>query len=236
VAALKFFLKVYKSVDLAVNPLLDLFSKGAQNLAPLPREKNEIWNPEMVLSWIWSQPLPTPFLSCAREVIALLLLATGWHVDDNWKLRNNVQVSQDGAVLWFAERRKCKIKGKFSVSQNVGRFSSCERICPIQVVLRFCNQATRFRKDENFLFISSTGKCASKDTMRHWIVLILSQAGIKDSAGSCGLATTSLACEHKRSIDAIMSSALWSSENTFRRFYHRSVLPVSAPLNLMGGD
>jgi site-specific recombinase XerD len=236
VAALKFFLTIYKRVDLAENPLLDMFSKGAQNLAPLPREKNEIWNPETVLSWIQSQPLPTSFLSCVREATVLLLLATGWRVDDIWKLKNEVNVSQDGAVFWFAEKRKCKIKGKFTVSQNVGRFSSCERICPIRAVLRFQDRAARLRKDENFLFISSTGKRASKDTLRQWIILILSQAGIKDSAGSCRSATTSLACERKRSIDEIMSSAGWSSESTFRRFYHRKVLSVSAPLNLMGGD
>jgi hypothetical protein len=36
VSALKFFLRIYNRLDLVNNPLLDTFSKGAQNLAPMP--------------------------------------------------------------------------------------------------------------------------------------------------------------------------------------------------------
>jgi site-specific recombinase XerD len=236
VAAIKFFLKVYKRLDLCEDPLLDMFSKGAQNLAPLPRDKCEIWNPTTVLDWIKSQSLPTSFLSCARETLVLLLLATGWRVDDVWKLSNRVNVREDAATFFFVERRKCKIKGKFTLSQHVGRFLECERLCPIRALIRFQEKATKIRKDEKFLFISSTGSRASKDTLRHWVEFILSKAGITDSAGSCRSATTSAACERKRSIDDIMNSAGWSSENTFRRFYHRQVMKAHVPLNLLNTE
>jgi hypothetical protein len=220
-------------VDLAEHPLIDLFSKGAQNLAPLPREKTEIWNPETVLEWLKTQPLPSSFLQCAREAIVLILLETGWRVDDVWKLSGWVEFSNVAATFFFAERRKCKIKGKFTLSQSVGRFSSCTRVCPVEATIRFCAKAKKIRKDEKFLFISSTGKRASKDTLKHWVELILLQAGIQASAGSCRSASTSAACERKRSINDILSSAGWSSENTFRRFYDRKVLSAQEPLNLM---
>ncbi len=42
VAAVKFFLKIYKRLDLVDSPLIDMFSKGAQNLAPIPQEKTTI--------------------------------------------------------------------------------------------------------------------------------------------------------------------------------------------------
>jgi integrase len=236
VAALKFFLKVYRRLDLVENPLLDMFSKGAQNLAPIPREKNEIWNPATVLNWIESQPLPVSFLPCAREALILLLLATGWRVDDVWKLSCSVTFSEDAAVFSFVEKRQCKIKGKFTSSQAVGCFKTCERICPIKAVKRFQVCANDSRSDGTFLFISSTGKRASKDTLRKWAELILLQAGIRASAGSCRSASTSAACEKRRSIDDIMKSAGWSSENTFRKFYHRTVLPAHAPLNLLSKE
>ncbi len=236
VAALKFFLKIYKRVDLTTNPLLDMFSKGAQNLAPLPWEKAEIWNPTTVLDWIQSQPVPSDFLSCARGALILLLLSTGWRVDDVWKLSNRVSVTPEAAVFFFEEKRKCKIKGKFTVSQTVGWFSTNERLCPIRATLSFREKASVFRKDLRFLFVSSTGNRASKDTLRQWVIWTLSKAGISDSAGSCRSASTSAACARKRSIDEIMSSAGWSSETTFQRFYHRKILPAHAPLNLLDAE
>jgi hypothetical protein len=101
---------VYRRLDFVESPLIDLFAKGAQNLAPLPREKNTIWDPEKVLLWITGQDLPSSFLQSAREAAILLLLATGWRVDDLWKLKNLVKFSDGNAVFFFAERRKCKKK------------------------------------------------------------------------------------------------------------------------------
>ncbi len=233
VAALKFFLKVYKRLDLVASPLINMFSKGAQNLAPIPREKSNIWNPETVLSWLDTQPIPSSFLQCAREAVVSLLLATGWRFDDVWKLDFKVQFSDVSATFFFAQRRKCKIKGKVTTSQEVSNFPSRERVCPVRAVQRFLEHAASIRKNHEFLFISSLGERVSKDTLRKWIERVLSDSGILASAGSCRSASTSAACEKKRSIDDIMSSAGWSSEATFRRFYHRKVMPVGNPLNLM---
>jgi site-specific recombinase XerD len=233
VAAVKFFLKIYKRLDLVDSPLIDMFSKGAQNLAPIPQEKTTIWNPETVLSWLGTQPIPSSFLQCAREAVVLLLLATGWRVDDVWKLGLKVQFSDISATFFFAQRRKCKIKGRVTTSQGVQKFLSCERVCPVQAVQRFLEHAASIRKNHEFLFISSTGKRVSKDTLRKWIERVLFDSGILASAGSCRSASTSAACEKRRSIDDIMNSAGWSSEATFRRFYHGKVMPVGNPLNLM---
>jgi site-specific recombinase XerD len=236
VSALKFFLKIYNRVDLTENPLLDMFSKGAQNLAPLPREKGDIWNPEIVLNWLKLQPIPSSFLSCAREAVLLLLLATGWRVDDVWKLSNRLVVSEEAVTCFFAERRKCKIKGKETISQAIRRFEQCVRVCPVRALIRFRDRASILRKDPAYLFVSSTGKRASKDTLRKWVQLLLAKAGIQASAGSCRSASTSAAYARNRSIDDIMKSAGWSAESTFRVFYHRNVVPIHRPLNLMDAE
>ncbi len=86
VAALKFFLRIYHREDLADHPLASLFATGAQNVAPLPKEKTPIWNPETVLNDVKMRPIPFSFLACGKEAVLLLLLATGWRVDDVWKL------------------------------------------------------------------------------------------------------------------------------------------------------
>ncbi len=235
VAALKFFLRVYNRLDLVNNPLIDMFSKGAQNMAPLPREKVVIWDPAQVLNAMRNRPLPSSFLVIAGEAVLLLLLATGWRVDDVWKVGSEVQFFDDSARFKFVEKRKCKIKGKHTVSQTVRKFLECDRICPIEAVQRFLNCAVRVRKDDVFLFVSQTGHRASKDSLRRWVQAELAKAGIIASAGSCRSASTSSAAERQVSIDSILKSAGWSSENTFRRFYHRTVIHDDAPINLFEG-
>jgi hypothetical protein len=89
VAALKFFLKIYKRLDLVENPLLDMFAKGAQNLAPIPREKCEIWNPMTVLNWIQTQPVPSLFLPCAREA----MFCCYWQQGGVWTMSGNSRVA-----------------------------------------------------------------------------------------------------------------------------------------------
>ncbi len=234
VAALKMFLRVYKRHDLADHPLLGLFAKGAQNLAPLPKEKPTIWNPEKVLTWLKTHPCPSSFLLCAQEAILLLLLATGWRVDDVWKLNGRVDVSNEAAVFFFKEKRKCKVKGQHTLSQAISRFrEDDERVCPVQAMSVYLKLAQKRRKDDSFLFVSSLGLRASKDTLRRWVQHLLSKCGISASAGSTRSAATSSALLRNWPVDQIMASAGWSSENTFRKFYDRHVLPMHVPMNLL---
>jgi hypothetical protein len=132
VAALKFFLKVYNRIDLVENPLLDMFSKGAQNMAPLPAAKTLIWDPNKVLESLKAKPRPSLFLVCARETVLLLLLTTGWRVDDVSKLSNEVSFDLNMVTFRSAEKRKCPIiKGKHTVTQSVKSFLVCPPICPV---------------------------------------------------------------------------------------------------------
>jgi integrase len=234
VAALKFFLRVYKRADLSDHPLLSLFAKGAQNLAPLPREKPSIWNPETVLKELKSRPRPSSFLPCAREALLLLLLATGWRVDDAWKLDVKVNFTSESMIVFFRDKRKCKVKGTHTLSREIPAFSESERVCPVRALSSFVNLARKIRKkDSHYLFVSSLGLRASKDTLRRWVEVLLLSCGISASAGSCRSAASSSALERKWPLDQILKSAGWSSESTFRKYYDRKVRPVDAPLNLL---
>jgi integrase len=233
VAALKMFLRVYRRSDLADHSLLTLFAKGAQNLAPLPKEKMPIWNPDRVMSYLSSRPRPEVFLAVASEALILLLLATGWRVDDVWKLSANVVFSDEKAVFFFIQKRKCPIKGSYTLSRAIPRFKERERICPVKSIEFYLLLAQKLRKDFKPLFISSTGLRASKDSLRRWVVELLGKCGISASAGSCRSAATSSALLRNWSIDQILNSAGWSSESTFRKYYDRSVLKEDAPVNLL---
>jgi hypothetical protein len=72
VAALKFFLRIFHCEDLADHPLVSLFGKGAQNVAP-----TQIWSPKSVLNDLKTHPIPCLFLACAKEAILLCLSMDG---------------------------------------------------------------------------------------------------------------------------------------------------------------
>jgi integrase len=233
VSALKFFFRVYNRFDLVDNPLIDMFSKGGQNMAPLPAEKLSVWDPSKVLNEIGNRPRPTTFFPLVREALILLLLSTGWRVDDVWKLGRSIFFSEKAATFRFVEKRKCKIKGSHTVTQSVKQFVGSPWICPVEAVECFLNYVKRRRVDEKFLFVSSTGCRASKDTLRRWIREELALAGIFASAGSCRSASTSFVLERNVLIDVIMRSAGWSSECTFRKYYQREVVHDDDPINLV---
>ncbi len=232
VSAMKFFLRVYNRLDLAECVLIDMFSKGAQNLAPLPAAKLSVWDPNKVLNMIQGRIRSSSFLCLAKEALILLLLATGWRVDDAWKLSGEVTFVHEAAIFRFAQKRKCPIKRVYTVTQTVKSFVSSPRICPVEAIRAFLICARKKRDNQKFLFVSSTGSRASKDTLRRWVRDELKLAGISASAGSCRSASTSLAMERNMSIDVVMRSAGWTSENTFRRYYQREVLKDEAPVNL----
>jgi integrase len=214
-----FFLRVYNRLDLVEHPLIDLFSKGAQNMAPMPAAKISVWDPRKVLSSIANRPRPTSFFPLVQEALILLLLATGWRVDDAWKLGASVVVTEEAVIFCFVERRKFRIKGAYMVTQSVKKFLSNPRVCPVDAVTCFLNHVRSFCTNQRFLFVLSKGSRASKDTLRRWVRAELALAGIQASAGSCRSASTSLALARNVLIDVIMQSAGWSSECTFRRYY-----------------
>jgi hypothetical protein len=144
-------------------------------------------------------------------------------------------MSEDLICFFFHEKRKCKIKGRHTVSRSIPRFLEDDRICPVRAMVSFLSYAEKVRKDEEFLFVSSLGRRASKDTMRRWIDDILSRCGIAASAGSCRSAATSSALARKWPIDDILKSAGWSAESTFRKYYDREVLSAEVPMNLFAG-
>ena len=66
----------------------------------------------------------------------------------------------------------------------------------------------------------------SKDTVSRWLKLELKLAGIDTStfsAHSTRAALTSAARAQKLSITTIMASAGWSSENTFTKYYNKTI-------------
>jgi integrase len=234
VAALKFYFLVFERADLANSRLLDLFSTGAQRLAPLPTRKAFVWDAGIPLKMIRDRAHPTNFLSAAREALFLLLMATGCRVDDALKMGKDFCWERNDFVIPYLVPRKCKVKGQWTRTQRLASYSGSGRICPINAILLYSTFAVNVQKaDEPALFVSSTGTKAAKATLARWIRDLLLEAGIKAPAGSCRSASTSTAYMRDIPIDQIMRSAGWSSSLMFFKHYHREMNPAFEGANLL---
>ncbi len=214
----------------SVDAVIQMFVKGAQRLAPPPLKKTVIWDPEIPLSFISNRPRPTEFRPAGQEALLLLLLATGIRVDCASKLSKEVNRFSTFVMIPYLRRRKTGV----STPQVIRVYEENPRLCPIRALEHFLLLAGKIRKNsEEFLFISSKGKRAHIDTLRHWVSDLLNETGVTASAGSCRSASTSAAVSRDVDIDTVMKSAGWARESTFRRFYQRQVVKVKEGYNLI---
>jgi integrase len=171
------------------------------------------------LKFISRQPHPENFRDAGKEALLLLLLATGIRVSDAARLSKRFTCHGDVFAFPYLEYRKTGV----SEPQLVKKYS-VERLCLVRAIQHFL-EIGRFRRhwNDSFLFISSTGRRASVDTLRKWVMSLLEKAGVTATAGSCRSAATSAAVLRDLPIEAVMKAAGWKRENTFRRYYHRLV-------------
>jgi site-specific recombinase XerD len=233
-AALKFYLGLFQRTDITDSVLFGLFTAGARRKAPIPQEKVWVWDAGIPLRMIRDRAPPADFLPSAREALFLILMATGMRVDDAFKLGDDFSLENGDFVIPFLEKRKCPIKKKWTANQRISSYPGNGRLCPGNALLLYATFSVPIRvPGEKFLFISKTGKRASKATLARWVRDILFEAGISATAGSCRSATTSAAFLRKIPIEVIMSSAGWSSDLVFFRHYQRRISPRVASANLL---
>ncbi len=216
---------------LTQNPIIQMFVEGAQKLAPPPKKINVIWDPEIPLSFIERRSRPNDFRQAGQEALLLLLLATGIRVDCASKLSKTLVKRSEVCSIEYLLRRKT---GNSSTPQIIRCFSEKPRLCPVLAIEHFLSLGEKVRKpSELFLFISSKGKRAHIDTLRHWVQDLLKEAGIETSAGSCRSASASAAVSREVDIDIVLKSAGWAPESTFRQYYDRQILRANEGFNLI---
>ncbi|KOB78690.1 putative reverse transcriptase-7 [Operophtera brumata] len=79
-----------------------------------------------------------------------------------------------------------------------------------------------------FLHLRGQAKAASRTVIASWVKSALAEAGIIASPGSIRSAVASKNWADNVPVDEILSRGNWRSGNTFRQFYRREVIPVTA--------
>jgi hypothetical protein len=230
-SALLFHFRLYgRETFLTENPIIQMFVEGAQRLAPPSVRKCVVWNPETPLSFIEARQRPRELREAGKEALVLLLLATGIRVDCASKLSFSINKHPTFCQIPYLLARKTG----YSEPQVISCFEEKPRLCPVNAIEHFLQLSRSVRKPtEQFLFISSKGKRAHIDTLRHWVTELLAESGVETTAGSCRSASSSAAKARDVEIDIILKSAGWARESTFRRFYQRQVLKINEGYNLV---
>jgi hypothetical protein len=166
---------------LTANPIVQMFVKGAQRLAPPSLKKQVVWDPQIPLSFIDARSRPTKLREAGQEALLLLLLSTGIRVDCASKMSKSVHVNSTFCEISYLLRRKTGV----SDPQVIRVYTENPRLCPVKVIEHFLSLSDSVRKsNELFLFISSSGRRAHIDTLCHWVGDLLSEAGVQATAGS----------------------------------------------------
>ena len=225
-SSIQFFVRRSQQISVCDSWKIRDFMRGAKRVAIPPNPKPSVWDPQLILDMFKRKPHPTTFFAAAAKALALLLLATGFRVDDVSKLSFCVEIFSSRLRIPFIGLRKTDIRGVPSSHLDLESFSDV-LICPVRAVLRFLSISRKIRKrNQVALFVSSKGTAATVDTLRRWMRGVFAEAGVTASAGSCRSAATSAAFSNFCPIGDILRMAGWKTDSTFRVHYLRPVVPV----------
>ena len=210
-------IKLYEEgiCKLSVKPDIDLF---ASRLKPyvsykpkrpaLPKYK-EVWDVNTVLEHLKTlHPAETLSLKLlSLKLVMLMAILSGQHCQTIHALTTrDMTVSKSKVMFIVNDLLKSTEPSRECTSLEFLSFDEDPQIC----VVRYLSE-----------YLSRT-----KDTVSRWLKHELKLTGIDTStfgAHSTRAASTSAAKAQKLSITTIMDSARWSSENTFMKYYNKTI-------------
>lgn len=192
---------------------------------------NEVWDVNEVLKHLQTlHPLNGLSLKLLSfKVVMFLALLSGQRCQTLHSLTTrDMKVYHNKVVCIVSELTKTFKPGKQCTSLELLSYDNDPRLCLVTCRKEYLDRTANLRQDHQKLLVSyqKPHKAISKDTVARWLKKELKLAGINTSifgAHSTRAASTSAAKAHNVSIATIITSAGWSSENTFRKFYNKAI-------------
>jgi hypothetical protein len=217
------------------NPIICKLFKAIFNLrTPKPRYTHS-WDVSIVLKYLKSLS-PMSRLSLKDLTLKLLMLvavtnpqrAQSFHalsIDNTYMFKENNKISFILPGLVKQSR-----PGYHAPLIELKQYTEDIDLCAFSVINEYLKRTNELReKNEHKLFISFTKphKAVSKDTIRRWILIVLTNAGIDTSvykAHSLRHAVTSKANSIGIPLSDILNKAGWTGSTMFEKFYKTPVL------------
>ncbi|CAH2207838.1 jg13560, partial [Pararge aegeria aegeria] len=195
-----------------------------------------IWDPNVVLEWLSSNPPKDTLFEISRRTATILLLASGRRVHDLTLLKISSDFFCDSGDNIYLIPAFGSKTDTHSYRQSAWKLSkhNDKNLCPVTLV-RFLIEKNRSRRleveglDNLFITVCNKTKAASRTVIGNWVRTVLKQSGINAPPGSCRSAVASLGWSDNQPIDDILSRAdnkhvFTSMLYVFRRHINMTVL------------
>ena len=222
--------------NIGEHPLVIQLLKGCYNLNPPKPRYESFWDPDLVLSYFNSlgDNSSLGLYALSKKLAMLLALSTISRVSEICSISfPSISFSDMAVKFSFSRLKKAQTSGPLKSCVLPRLKGLC---CPVECLESYLNATKQFRVSNNnsslFLSIKRPHRPIRPSTLGHWLKSCLQDAGLhKDSfsAHSTRGAAASKAILKGVQIESVLQSAHWSSQSTFRKFYHRDLISVSVP-------
>jgi len=213
------------------NPLVCRFMRGVFTRRPSLPRYSSTWDVSLVLNYLKTL-VPVNSISFKHltwKLVMLLTLLTGQrgqtlHLMD----LQFIKLTQNSINIQLMELLKTSKPGKHLAPLLLYEFETDKRLCVVETMIEYIKRTKILRGKESKLFITTIKpyKPISRQTLSSWVqkIMILSGIDIKKFAPhSTRSASVSTATKCGVPLDLIMKSANWSNEQTFYKFYFKSI-------------
>lgn len=207
------------------------FFKGIFGQRPPKARYENIWDPQIVLSYVKTLETNTlPLETLSKKLAVLLALATGQRLQILALIKiGNISIQANRILIKISDRVKTSSINK-SQPLLILPFFNDPQLCVAETLKRYLSFTQELRNSCDSLFITFKRpyKKASTSTISRWIKNILEKSGVDMSIfkpQSTRHASTSSAARAGVSFDTIRLAAGWSKDSrTFANFYNRPVI------------
>ena len=230
-SAISSMLQPFTSPSVGEHPLIVRFMRALFLSKPPTTRPRWTWDVATVLTCVRDWGL-APTLDLRRltwKLTFLVALFSARRVSDLSLLRISPQHFQRtalSAVFQPAFGAKQDRPGHQNPLIVLKKYDTDLRLCPVAHLDEYLvRSASPDRPTNLFLTTVLPQKIAARNTIKRWIISVLSEAGVEGSAGSTRAAAASFALASNISLNTVLEAADWSRSTTLFRHYVRLLPP-----------
>ena len=217
-------------------PVVKRFMKGLYELRPSFPRYQSIWNVSTVLNYLREKPYG-PQIGLKELTLRLnflLCILSGQRCQTIHHLRiDHMEQTEDKCTFFIVDKVKQSRVGQHVKPLVFVAYPKETTLCVVTHIREYISRTASIRKCQQLLisYVKPNGP-VSKDTISRWCKAVLEAAGVdisKFKGHSTRAASTSHLAERNFKIQDIISSAGWSNETVFQRFYNK---PATSNFNL----
>lgn len=234
-----------EGVPIGQHPLVSRLLKGVHNQRPPVPRYTSTWDVDVLTRYLVSlgnnEDLPLKMLS--QKLVVLMALTQASRTSELQALDLRFRIYRPNGVSFkLASLTKKRTPGLPPKELLFGAFPPDRRLCVVHCLKQYKKATLEFRAncvESKPLFVSymSPHKPVTSQRLAHWIKDLMGEAGIDESfkAHSIRGASTSAAMTRGVPLTDILSTADWSKESTFNRFYYREAKTIEYVSKVLQG-